>query len=172
MNTRRPAVAGRFYPSDAETLEKDISNYFKSAASKPNQRPAALIVPHAGYVFSGPVAAEAFGTIPHDTKYKRIFIIGSSHTLHFDGASIHSGEYYRTPLGDIPVDESVAAGLKMEPLFNYFPQAHQREHSLEVQVPFIQHLWGDSTPIIPILLGDVSKNEISEIAANLSPYFN
>lgn len=172
MDTRKPAVAGRFYPSDAEILEKDISNYFKDAGSKPHQRPAALLVPHAGYVFSGPVAAEAFSTIPRDAKYKRIFIIGSSHTLHFEGASIYSGAYYQTPLGDIPVDKSIVAGLKEEALFNYFPRAHQREHALEVQIPFIQHLWGGSTPIVPILLGDVSKNEIAEIAEKLSPYFN
>ncbi len=172
MNIRKPAVAGRFYPGKAKELNNQVSGFFKDARSKPEKLPAALLVPHAGYVFSGGVAAEAFSVIPSGIFYKRIFVIGSSHTMHFDGASVFCGSHYKTPLGNLPVDRDMAEHLKKERHFDFIPRAHQREHSLEVQMPFIQYLWEDKIPVVPILLGDLSSEEIGEVAEPLSPWFN
>jgi AmmeMemoRadiSam system protein B/AmmeMemoRadiSam system protein A len=171
MNIRKPAVAGRFYPGKAKELKNQISGFFSDTKPKPGVKPAALLVPHAGYVFSGRVAAEAFGVIPSSADYKRIFVIGSSHTLHFDGASVFSGSHYKTPLGDLIVDRDVVKHLKKERHFDFIPEAHHREHSLEVQMPFIQYLWKDRIPVVPILLGDLSSDEIGEVAVVLSPWF-
>lgn len=173
MSIRMPAVSGRFYPGDEDLLKKELQQYFKGASSAKGVSPAALIVPHAGYVFSGNVAAEAFNSIPSEKKYRRVFILGGSHTLHFEGASVYADEGYKTPLGVLKTDSEVVGKL-METCeaLSYIPLAHKQEHSLEVQMPFIQYQLGNDIPIVPVLLGDVSREEIKDIAAALEPYFN
>jgi len=172
MSIRMPAVSGRFYPGEEQQLRNELQKYFKASSASEKGAPAALILPHAGYVFSGGVAAGAFNTIAAKTSYQRVFVIGGSHTLHFEGASVYSGEGYKTPLGVMKTDATVTTALqKASNEIGFVPQAHRQEHSLEVQMPFIQHSLGKDVPVVPVLIGDVDRQAIKEIAQALEPYF-
>jgi len=170
---RQPAAAGRFYSADKETLSKDLSKLFlectKTTQSK-NVR--AIITPHAGYVFSGKTAASAFSAIPSNATFSNIFIIGSSHVMSFDGASIyHTGDFI-TPLGKMPVNRETANKLlKENRVFNFPVTAHLQEHSIEVQVPFIQYYFKQPSEIVPIVIGTQKESTIKQIAEALRPYF-
>jgi len=172
MSIRTPAVAGRFYPGSSKQLKSTIKQFFKEASSKNQEAPAALIVPHAGYVFSGQVSAEAFHTIPDSARYKRVFIIGSAHTFRFEGASVYAEEGYETPIGVTKTDQSVIDDLLSNEVMDFIPPAHQNEHSLEVQVPFVQYVFDNELPIVPVLLGQTDRSSIKQIASALQPYFN
>ncbi|MGM0566842.1 MAG: AmmeMemoRadiSam system protein B [Bacteroidota bacterium] len=172
MSIRTPAVAGRFYPGSSKQLQSTIKQYFAEASSKQKEAPAALVVPHAGYVFSGQVAAEAYHTIPESASYKRVFIIGSAHTFHFTGASVYAEEGYETPIGVAETDLEVISALLKNEVMDFIPPAHQNEHSLEVQVPFIQYVFDNKLPVIPVLIGQASRNDLKKIANALQPYFN
>ncbi len=172
MSTRTPAVAGRFYPGSSKQLQSTIKQFFAEASSRQKDAPAALLVPHAGYVFSGQVAAEAYHTIPESTSYKRVFIIGSAHTFHFTGASVYAEEGYETPMGVAETDQKVISALLENEVMDFIPPAHQNEHSLEVQVPFIQYVFDNKLPIVPVLIGQASRDSLKQIAKVLQPYFN
>ncbi|MDY0098387.1 MAG: AmmeMemoRadiSam system protein B [Bacteroidales bacterium] len=170
---RRPAVAGRFYPADKETLEKDISRLFsecKKSTVKSHVR--ALISPHAGYVFSGKIAAAAFSSIDPSIEYKNVFLIGSSHIMAFDGASVYNEGDFITPLGKIKVNREITDRLKKEnKLFQHPAGAHLKEHSLEVQIPFIQYRLAGNPAIVPIILGTTNSGNIKKIAEILRPWY-
>ncbi len=175
---RPPVVAGRFYPSSANELKKEIENYFseamkqETALSIPGEEILAVLSPHAGYVFSGTVSASAFLPLKGKKNIKRIFLIGSSHNAWFDKASVYYSGNYLTPLGKVKVDSAVANSLlENSNVFTYMPEAHRSEHSLEVQLPFLQYLLGDQFTIIPILLGTHSKEIPKKLAKALDPYF-
>ncbi len=170
---RQPYAAGRFYPADKQTLSGDISSFFQSCPKTPatwNVR--AIISPHAGYVFSGKIAAEAFHSIPENTIYKNIFVIGSSHVMSFDGASVYGSGDYITPLGKVTVNREIAAKLISDnKIFNYPENAHLQEHSLEVQMPFIQAYFKETPDIVPIIIGTQNEYTVRKIADALRPYF-
>lgn len=170
---RQPVAAGRFYSSDRKTLENDLANLFKdckkTVASKDVR---AIIAPHAGYVFSGKTAAAAFSAIPKDATFSNIFIIGSSHVMSFDGASVYNTGDYVTPLGKMTVNKETADRLiSGNKVFNHPVTAHLQEHSLEVQVPFIQYHFTNPSAIVPIVIGTHKENTIRQIAEALRPYF-
>jgi AmmeMemoRadiSam system protein B/AmmeMemoRadiSam system protein A len=171
---REPVAAGRFYPADKETLSSDLSKLFSGSGSNSSAaRVRAIISPHAGYVFSGKIAADAYASIPKESKYKNIFIIGSSHVMAFNGASVFNTGDYMTPLGRMKVNLEIAEMLKANNSCFRFPvTSHSQEHSLEVQIPFIQYYFKSPPPIVPIIIGTDSKSTIMEIAAALKPYFN
>jgi AmmeMemoRadiSam system protein B len=150
---RQPVAAGKFYSSDKQTLASDISGLFESGRKTPaglNVR--AIISPHAGYVFSGKIAAEAFQSIPRNSVYKNIFIIGSSHVMSFEGASVYNSGDYITPLGKMIVNRDIADKLiRSNKVFNFPTTAHVQEHSIEVQLPFIQYYFKETPPIVPIM---------------------
>jgi AmmeMemoRadiSam system protein B/AmmeMemoRadiSam system protein A len=170
---REPFAAGRFYAADKETLEKDVSQLFencKKSTLSGNVR--AVICPHAGYVFSGKTAAAAYSTIPENAVYKNIFIIASSHVMSFDGASVFNTGDYITPLGKIMVNREIANKLKSEnKVFNFPTTAHQQEHSVEVQLPFIQYHFKNKPVIVPIIIGTNNLKTIKQIAEALRPWF-
>ena len=169
---RQPVAAGRFYSADKETLTNDISRLFENCAkSSSHARVRAIISPHAGYVFSGKIAASAFSAIDSDTRYKNIFVIGSSHVMAFEGASVYSTGDYITPLGKVPVNKEIANALKKEKLFDYNVSAHLQEHSLEVQMPFIQYYFRNDPQVIPIIIGTDKGDNIKRIADILKPWF-
>jgi hypothetical protein len=174
LNTREPVVAGRFYPSSPDELNHELSVFFEKAKVKSLSGDLqALIVPHAGYVFSGEVAANGFKQIPRDKEYKSIFLLGSSHYSHFPGASICDYGNYKTPLGEVKVNLKIANKLiDNEKVFNHIPEAHEQEHSLEVQIPFVQHRLKHIPQIIPIVIGTQQLPEIQAIADSLKPYLN
>lgn len=170
---RNPAVAGSFYPADSTTLSRQVSNAFEQAVKKQsNLDVLAIVSPHAGYMFSAKVAASAFNQIDTTRKYDHIFVIGSSHRVHFEGASIFTSGDFITPLGHIPTDKLGKELVAQNPVFNDKTSPHIDEHSLEVQLPFLQYLLHRKFSIVPILLGTQSPDICKKISIALKPYFN
>lgn len=172
QQTRKPAVTGSFYPDNAKEIKSMLTPWLHADAQV---APQALIVPHAGYVFSGEVAASAFSRIPKNHPYKRIFLLGPSHRVGFTGASVQT--YYssaETPLGKVPVDVALGKELidKGKGDFIFRADAHDREHCLEVQLPFLQMVYDQVPPIVPIVIGSQRLEVLQRIAAVLKPYFN
>lgn len=135
---RRPAVAGRFYPADPDTLRSEVNRFLSEAGTDSISSVRAIIVPHAGYVFSGATASKAYACIAPSAHYRRVFLLGPSHRAAFDGASVNGvSPAYATPLGEVKVDQETCERLAhSDDVFCYLPQAHQKEHCLEVQLPF------------------------------------
>jgi MEMO1 family protein len=172
---RQPAVAGTFYPGDAKSLTQSLEEMFsKAVPSKKLSDIQAIIAPHAGYVFSGQVAASAYNQLPRGKEYGTIFILGSSHRANYDGASIFNSGDFITPLGKVKVNRVLANELlKANPgVLRAYPEAHMQEHSLEVQLPFLQYLYHSEMQIVPILLGTQNDQTCKKIAQALLPYLN
>lgn len=172
---RRPAVAGRFYPAKKLDLEAEIEILFKEAKPPADQAisPKVIIVPHAGYVFSGKVAASGFNQIPADSDIQRVFILASSHQMHFPGASVYCTGNYETPLGIVEVDKGTGKELaESNNLFSCREDAHLFEHSLEVQLPFLQIRLGNKFKLVPIILGTQNTDECRKMAKTLQPFLN
>jgi MEMO1 family protein len=170
---RQPVAAGRFYPADKAELLRNLSQLFENCKKSPiHWQVRAIISPHAGYIFSGEVAASAYSAIPKNAVYKNIFIIGSSHVMYFDGASVYNTGDYVTPLGRAQVNREIADKLILSNKVFAFPvTAHAQEHSIEVQIPFIQYYFKDIPPIVPIIIGTDKENTIKKIAEALRPWF-
>jgi len=150
----------------------DIAQLFETCVkTTPFLKVRAIISPHAGYVYSGKIAASAFSTIDRNTSYKNIFLIGSSHVMAFEGASVYNSGDFLTPLGKVTVNKEIANILKADRLFNYPVNAHLQEHSLEVQMPLIQYYFKDNPPVIPIIIGTNNTGNIKKIAEILKPWF-
>lgn len=174
MNTksvRKPAVAGTFYPSSAKEILSMAQEWLHPAED--GKAPQAIIVPHAGYVFSGEVAASSFNRIPKGHPYKRIFLLGPSHRVGFSGASVDTlYAYAETPLGRVPIDIETGKELTKKASFTCRNDAHDREHCLEVQLPFLQMMYEDVPPVVPIVIGTQRLEILEDIADALEPYFN
>jgi len=171
---RDPVVAGSFYPENPVQLNAYLERLFaQSEFVKTYNDVLAVIVPHAGYVYSGKVAASGYNQIDPDKEYENIFIIASSHRKVFAGASIYNKGDYVTPLGKVKVNKELATKLIDEnKIFVFDPEAHSNEHSLEVQLPFLQYKMNKEFQIIPIVTGAQTLSEIKEISEVLRPYFN
>ena len=179
----RPATqAGRFYDGDPQRLSHEVDSLLAlHAKDRQYQDVAALIVPHAGYYFSGNVAATAYMSLPKDKAYKRIFLLGPSHHEWLDGASVNSeADYYATPLGQVKVDRETTRKLTAaDSVFSYRPEAHDREHCLEVQLPFLQRFFTlhsslftkEVPPIVPIIISTNDFKKLKQMAEALKPYF-
>jgi AmmeMemoRadiSam system protein B/AmmeMemoRadiSam system protein A len=172
-DVRQPAVAGAFYPAQPEELAKMIDGFL--AQANPPAIPGeirALVVPHAGYIYSAPVAAVAYKAI-EGKPFKTVVLIGNSHREGYDGASVYNHGKFRTPLGDAEIDSELADRLiAANPKMFYRESPHIPEHSLEVQVPFLQKVLG-RFKLVPILLGTVSREAADilgdALAANAGP---
>ncbi len=169
---RLPAVAGQFYPADRRELTRTLDALFAKAAPRSDSGTLlALIVPHAGYVYSGGVAASGFNQIDPDRLYGNIFVIGSSHHSAFEGAAIYTAGDFITPLGPVQVNRTLGQELVTRyPLFSSRTDPHANEHSLEVQLPFLQRHIRKPFAIIPILLGSVGPDGCRALAEALRPY--
>lgn len=174
-NVRHPAVSGTFYPDNAEELKEMVDGFYVSCSNeeKPHGKVQAVIVPHAGYVFSGYTAAKAFARISSDCKYKRVFLIGPSHHVAFNGASVNdTANSYSTPLGEIAVDRTVGEKIiASDSFFRFYDKAHDKEHCLEVELPFLQRRMESMPPIVPIIIGTQDGRILFRIAKALQPYF-
>ena len=168
QGTRKPVVAGLFYDSDPKSLSLQIDSLLKKAGKTtlPPGEILALIAPHAGYVYSGQVAAHSYSLV-QGKKYRAVVIIGPSHRYGFNGCSIYPEGAYQTPLGTVEVDKQLASELSKASGFKYIAQAHEQEHSLEVQVPFIQKTLPQAK-IVPIVMGYQSRKTITSLAKALS----
>ena len=171
---RPPAVAGSFYASDPDVLLRDLEFLFSRALpDRVSGQVLAVIVPHAGYPFSGEVAASSYTQVDPKKSYKNIFILGSSHRYAFEGAAIYRSGDFETPLGVVPVNMELTETLyKRHRVFVKHDAAHLGEHSLEVQLPFLQYYLEKDFRIVPILLGTHSEAVCKEIAGALRPYLN
>ena len=136
--TREPAVAGMFYPEDANILRNTVNGYLEGVDFKPGPMPKALIAPHAGYRYSGSVAASAYARLrPYHDIYTRVILLGPCHRVATRKLALSSADVFRTPLGDVPLDKELIEALDI-PGVEVFDAAHQSEHSLEVHIPFLE----------------------------------
>lgn len=170
---RQAAFAGTFYPAGKSALESQLQSLFSSAKALELQGTVqTLIVPHAGYDYSGIVAASAYKTIPKNTHYENIFIIATSHSEQFEGVSVYAAGSYITPLGEAKVNRELAQRLiELNDNIRFYEKAHEREHSIEVQIPFLQYHFDDLAPIIPLVMGSSSLKGARDLATVLLPWF-
>jgi AmmeMemoRadiSam system protein B len=166
----KAVVAGAFYPSDKKQLEQKIDTFLKDTESRVPKgaiAPFGLIAPHAGYDYSGKIAAAAYRQIG-GKPYKTVFLLGPSHYVSFPGISIYPYGAWETPLGRIPIDEQIAAAIMEQCSFvRYQAPAFEREHSLEVQLPFLQKVL-DNFKIVPLVMGKLSGPELRSLADYLT----
>lgn len=165
---RPPAVAGSFYPGDADRLTRSVEGYLEQASPADcDTAPKALIVPHAGYVYSGPVAASAYVILRRfEAPIERVVLIGPAHRAPLRGLAAPQADWFRTPLGDVPIDHVAIEPLLSLAYVQLSDTAHAEEHSLEVQLPFLQRVL-PSFQLVPLVAGDASAEEVAEILERL-----
>jgi len=161
-----PAVSGVFYPSDPHELKSMVEAYLASAKSS-GPLPKAVIVPHAGYIYSGAVAASAYVLVQQGKNIiHRVVMMGTAHRLGFYGLAAPTFEVFKTPLGAVPIDLSSVQKISKFSQIQVLDEAHEQEHSLEVQLPFLQIVLNDFQ-IIPLVVGDCSPDEVADVLDHL-----
>lgn len=166
---RPPAVAGAFYPSDPDELRQEIELMLDEAGMRglESQPPKALIVPHAGYIYSGPVAASAYSLLePVRQAISRVVLLGPSHRVPVDGLALPGADAFATPLGAVEIDREAVTSLSALPQVVELPEAHRWEHSLEVQLPFLLAVL-DRFTLVPLSVGDATEQEVAEVLERL-----
>ena len=172
---RRPAVTGQFYAGSQKQLLADVAGCYEASKDvRVLPHVQAVIVPHAGYVFSGATAASAFSCIDPSEQYEHIFLLGPSHHVWLDKASVGADyDAYSTPLGNVNVDKELGRQIiASNSVFTCDERAHSKEHCLEVQLPLLQYRFKEMPPIVPIVIATQSWQKLQEIADALLPYFN
>lgn len=161
---RQPAVAGTFYPAQAQQLRNAVRALLCIADKDGNgPAPKALIVPHAGYMYSGETAAAAYASLAASgATIRRVVLLGPAHRVYVRGLALPAVEVFATPLGDIPLDREAIATLAGLPQIVVSQQAHAWEHSLEVQLPFLQTVLDEFT-LVPLVVGDASPQDVAEV---------
>jgi MEMO1 family protein len=161
-NVRNPAVAGLFYPDDSRELHALVSGYL-AAVPASGGVPKAIIAPHAGYIYSGPIAASAYARIqPARGRITRVVLLGPAHRVGFHGLALSSANCFQTPLGRITVDQEAVKKISGLPQVQVMDAAHMQEHSLEVHLPFLQEVLGEFS-LVPLVVGDAEPNEVAEV---------
>lgn len=161
-NVRKPAVAGVFYPDDPARLRAMIDGFLNQFPLE-GPAPKAIIVPHAGYQFSGAVAARAYARLtPLHDRIHRVVLLGPSHRVALAGIAAPTSGFFETPLGIVQVEQSELARLQALPQVGYLDSAHQLEHSLEVHLPFLQSVF-DQFTLVPLVVGECSPEAVAEV---------
>lgn len=170
MSVLEPAVAGSWYPARRDELASLVDRLIDEAGRRSRSSASAVIAPHAGYAYSGAVAASAFSTLA-SRRPSRAILLGPSHHFGFPGAAIPDAAVaQRTPLGEMPFDSGRLAALRNVGVFRADDRVFEPEHALEAEVPFLQRLFGPDLPLVPVILGGgVSEDEIERVAAALVP---
>ena len=167
---RQPAVAGMFYPADKQSLKDEVHQYLDQAHpahAEQKMIPKGIIVPHAGYIYSGPIAASAYKQIiPFKDTINRVVLLGPSHRVAFSGLAVPESDVFNTPLGNIPIDQEGIQLLSGLSQVITSDQAHRDEHSLEVQLPFLQEILGEFS-LIPLVVGEAERHEVAEVINRL-----
>lgn len=165
---RPPAVAGKFYPSDPEMLRKAVNGFIEDARSADIDKPVAIVVPHAGYIYSGQIAADAFKQVAGN-DYDLVVILGTNHTTAgFNGISVYPSGGYRTPLGTVDIDAETASALIAScDGITFNPDVHKQEHSVEVQIPFVQVLF-PGVKILPVVIGNANLESCTMLGEKLA----
>lgn len=159
---RSPAVAGTFYPSDRLELIAIVTD-FLAACHTDQPAPKAIIAPHAGYIYSGPIAASAYARVANGREtITRVILLGPSHRVPVRGLAISSAEAFTTPLGKVPIDSAALTLIKHLPQVRLSDEAHRWEHSLEVHLPFLQVALADFK-LVPLVVGDATAEEVDEV---------
>lgn len=167
MSIRQPAVSGLFYPDEAATLRHEVNDYLAAVPEGEGEPPKAIIAPHAGYIYSGPVAASVYaGLAGGRGRIRRVVLLGPSHRVPLSGLATTSASAYLTPLGEIPIAQQAVAEILRLPQVGEMDAAHANEHSLEVQLPFLQTVL-DEFELVPLVVGDASSDEVAEVLARL-----
>ena len=172
LKVRQPAVAGTFYPADPKELAKMIDDFLAKATPPPLENVVALVAPHAGYQYSGPVAAYSYALLK-GRKFDRVVVIAPSHYEAFDYSSVYDGAAYATPFGQVPVDQAFAAKLaKMSPSIRlssagHTPSPDRPEHAIEDQLPFLQRVIGQFE-LVPVIMGDQSYDACRALGVALA----
>jgi AmmeMemoRadiSam system protein B len=166
--SRPPAVAGLFYPDDERELRDVVSGYLRQHSSDAAARaPKALIVPHAGYIYSGSIAAAAYATVASLRQtIRRVVLIGPSHRVYLRGMALPAASAFATPLGDVAIDRTLKASLLQSGAAIESDIPHAQEHSLEVQLPFLQLLFDEFT-LLPLVLGSVAPEHVAAALASV-----
>lgn len=163
---RQPAVAGRFYPGRAPELDATVTTLLDEAravAAPPAALPKALIVPHAGYVYSGPTAARGYVLLESARgAIERVVLLGPAHYVAFTGVALPEADAFATPLGEVRLDRRAEELAESLPQLISYAEAHAPEHSLEVQLPFVQRVLGD-VEVLPLLVGDAGPEQVAEV---------
>lgn len=160
-SVRNPAVAGLFYPSDPRDLRAMLRGFLGAASA--GTAPKAIIVPHAGYIYSGPVAASAYARVKSAHGcITRVVLLGPAHRVGFYGLALPGADYFATPLGRVPVDQEAVKKISALPQVQVMDAAHAQEHSLEVHLPFLQEVLGEFS-LVPLVVGDAGPAEVAEV---------
>jgi MEMO1 family protein len=163
---RKPAVAGTFYPAEPDVLDRQLTLFLSEAGNAPRTAdplPKAIIGPHAGYVWSGPVAARAYARLMEARgRISRVVLIGPSHYVAFRGLAVDVSDAWETPCGTVALDTEAIARLRQLPMVGQLDAAHQREHALEVHVPFLRHVLGDFR-LVPIVAGEAPPDAVAAL---------
>jgi len=167
MHVKRPVVAGLFYPGTADELKATLNRLMQTAEARSEDRPCALIAPHAGYQYSGPIAASAYATLaPWADQIRRVVVLAPSHRVGFRGIATSTADVFQTPLGDIPVDRNAVEQLRGMPGVLTLDDAFAQEHALEVQLPFLQTVLA-GFELVPLVVGEADTEEVSQVIDSL-----
>ncbi len=167
VSVRPAAVAGAFYPDSAAALENIVSLMLTEAPKGVSSRPKAIIVPHAGYIYSGPVAACIYAPLRKlSGTIQRIVLLGPTHRVAINGLALSSCKAFATPLGIVPIDQRAVAAIEDLPQIVFNDAAHAQEHSLEVQLPFLQTVLGEFS-LLPLVVGHASPEVVAEVLERL-----
>ena len=162
MNARPPAVAGKFYPQDPMELRQMVDG-FLAQVNVDGPVPEALILPHAGYIYSAPIAATGYARLtPAGGRIRRVVLLGPAHRVNFHGLAAPSNDYFSTPLGDVPLDRDLIAELVTSPHVHILDAAHVAEHSLEVHLPFLQIVLDDFL-LVPLLVSQTDSGAVADV---------
>ncbi|MDQ6959123.1 MAG: AmmeMemoRadiSam system protein B [Mariprofundaceae bacterium] len=162
IRTRPPAVAGMFYPADANVLSQQVDTMLAQASCTVAIRPKALIVPHAGYIYSGSIAASAYTLLQEMEHIRRVVLLGPVHRVPVSGLALPEADSFSTPLGDIPLDQEAMESIAQLPQVIWSEAAHAMEHSLEVHLPFLQRVLGEFQ-LVPLAVGDASPEDVAGV---------
>lgn len=167
MTTRQAAVAGYFYEADASRLQRHVDELLAVDTAPADDMPKALIVPHAGYIYSGSTAAHAYRCLQADPdRVKRVLLLGPAHRVYLKGLAIPSVDYFSTPLGEIPLDRAALDSIARLPGVQVSDEAHREEHSLEVQLPFLQTVLNEFT-LVPVVVGGADPERVAAVIDEL-----
>jgi AmmeMemoRadiSam system protein B len=163
VKVRRPAVAGSFYPADPSELRAAVRAHLDGAEAANRSPPKALIAPHAGYIYSGPVAASAYTRLLGARgRIKRVVLLGPAHRVGFQGLALSSADRFATPLGEIPIDSEAVRSIAHFRGVHVRDEAHAHEHSLEVHLPFLQEVLGDFA-LVPVAVGEAQAEDVARV---------
>ena len=169
MTTRQAAVAGYFYEADSNRLQQHVGQLLNADTSSTETMPKALIVPHAGYIYSGSTAAVAYRRLLTDPdRVERVLLLGPAHRVYLKGMAIPSVDSFATPLGEIPLDREALDSIGELPAVQVSDEAHREEHSLEVQLPFLQTVLNDFR-LVPVVVGAASPAQVAAVVDALAP---